>query len=85
MGNRLVFRDAGYRCRNRGKWRVSAVTIKLRCKGRHEVFDSRQESETANVWKWAVRCVRGEDGKFHAFASMDDYREFKKLSPTNYR
>ena len=34
---------------------------------------------------WAVRIVRGEDGRFHAFASEDDYKAFKQLSPTNYR
>jgi hypothetical protein len=61
------------------------MTIKLRCKGRHEVFTSRKESESAKVLRWAVRCVRGEDGKYHAFALESDYREFKKSSPTNYR
>ncbi len=37
------------------------------------------------MWAWAVRCVRGEDGRYHAFELESDYREFKKLSPTNYR
>ncbi len=61
------------------------TTIKLRYQGKHKIYASRQESEADKVWTWAVKCVRGEDGKYHAFASMDDYREFKKLSPTNYR
>lgn len=54
-------------------------------KGKYKVYASRQASEADQVWKWAVKCVRGEDGKYHAFASMDDYREWKKSSPTNYR
>ena len=61
------------------------MEIKIRCKGKHKTYKSRQESEADGVWSWAVRCVRGEDGLLHAFAGEDDYREFKKLSPTNYR
>ena len=59
--------------------------IKIRCKGKHKVYNTRAESEAAKVWTWATRCVRGEDGLYHAFERMDDYREFKKISPTNYR
>lgn len=59
--------------------------ITLTCKGEHKTYASRQESEADGVWSWAARCVRGEDGKYHAFEREDDYREFKKLSPTNYR
>ena len=59
--------------------------ITLACQGRHEVFATRQAAEAAQWWTWAVRCVLGEDGRIHAFERMDDYREFKKLSPTNYR
>ncbi len=54
-------------------------------KGKYKTCPTWQAAEADNVESWAVRCVRGEDGKYHAFASMDDYREFKKLSPTNYR
>ena len=61
------------------------MTIELRCKGRHEVYATRQAAEAYGVLEWAVRVVRGEDGKYHAFASEDDYKAFKKLSPTNYR
>lgn len=61
------------------------MTIQLRCQGEHKTYASRDEAEADGALAWAVRIVRGEDGKYHAFASMDDYREFKKLSPTNYR
>ncbi len=54
-------------------------------KGKHKTYASRQASEADNVWAWAVRCVRGEDGKYHAFEREDDYKAFKQLSPTNYR
>ncbi len=56
-----------------------------KCKGKYKVYPTRQASEADKVWTWAVRCVRGEDGKYHAFASEDDYRAWKKTSPTNYR
>ncbi len=62
-----------------------AKEIKIKCMGKHRIYDSRKKSEDANVWKWAVRCVRGEDGLYHAFEREDDYRAFKKVSPTNYR
>ncbi len=61
------------------------MAIKIHCKGKHKTYKTRQESEADEVWTWAVRCVRGEDGKYHAFEREDDYREFKKVSPTNYR
>ena len=61
------------------------MTINLRCKGRHEVYASRAAADADGARTWAVRIVRGEDGKYHAFASEDDYKAFKKLSPTNYR
>ena len=64
---------------------MSEKNIRISCKGKHRIYSSRPESEAAQWWKWAVRCVRGEDGKYHAFESEDDYRAFKKLSPTNYR
>ena len=54
-------------------------------KGKHRIYATRAAAESDNVWTWAVRCVRGEDGKYHAFEREDDYRVFKKLSPTNYR
>lgn len=59
--------------------------ITLTCQGRHQVYATFEAAEADGVLTWAVRCVRGEDGLFHAFERMDDYREFKKLSPTNYR
>lgn len=37
------------------------------------------------MWAWAVRVVTGEDHQIHAFESEEDYRNFKKVSPTNYR
>lgn len=61
------------------------MAIKLHCRGKHKTYASRQAAEDDGVRDWAVRCVRGEDGLYHAFASMDDYREFKRVSPTNYR
>lgn len=59
--------------------------IKLHCKGKHHTYATRQAAEADGARAWAVRIVRGEDGQFHAFASEDDYKAFKKLSPTNYR
>lgn len=59
--------------------------IKLRCKGKHRTYATRQAAEADGAPTWAVRIVRGEDGRYHAFEREDDYREFKKLSPTNYR
>lgn len=59
--------------------------ITLTCQGQHKTYASRQAAEADGVLAWAVRCVRGEDGLFHAFERMDDYRAFKLLSPTNYR
>lgn len=61
------------------------LEITLECQGQHKTYASRDAAEADGALTWAVRIVRGEDGRFHAFASMDDYREFKKLSPTNYR
>lgn len=59
--------------------------IKLHCQGKHKTYASRDAAEADGALAWAVRIVRGEDGQFHAFASEDDYKAFKKLSPTNYR
>jgi hypothetical protein len=59
--------------------------ITLACQGKHQTYATRQAAEDDGVWAWAVRVVWGEDGRIHAFERMDDYREFKKLSPTNYR
>jgi hypothetical protein len=59
--------------------------ITLTCQGKHKTYATRAAAEADGVWTWAVRCVLGEDGRIHAFERMDDYREFKKLSPTNYR
>ncbi|MBK8800386.1 MAG: hypothetical protein IPM07_30715 [Anaerolineales bacterium] len=59
--------------------------IKLRCNGKHRTYATRDAAESDGALTWAVRIVAGEDGRYHAFERMDDYREFKKLSPTNYR
>jgi len=59
--------------------------IKLRCNGKHRTYATRQVAEAAGAYSWAVRVVMSEDGRFHAFASEDDYKAFKQLSPTNYR
>jgi hypothetical protein len=59
--------------------------INISCKGKHRTYATRQEAEDAGALKWAVRIVGGEDGKYHAFEREDDYRAFKKVSPTNYR
>lgn len=59
--------------------------ITLECQGQHRTYASRQAAEDDGALTWAVRIVAGEDGRYHAFERMDDYREFKKLSPTNYR
>jgi hypothetical protein len=61
------------------------MTIQLRCKGKHKTYATRQAAEDDGALAWAVRIVRGEDGKYHAFEREDDYKAFKKLSPTNYR
>ena len=61
------------------------MTIQLRCKGKHKTYATRQAAEDDGALAWAVRIVRGEDGKYHAFERMDDYKAFKALSPTNYR
>ena len=59
--------------------------ITLECQGRHETYASRDAAEADGALAWAVRIVRGEDGRFHAFEREDDYKAFKQLSPTNYR
>lgn len=59
--------------------------IELKCKGQHKTYATRDAAEAAGALTWAVRVVMGEDGLFHAFEREDDYREFKQLSPTNYR
>jgi len=59
--------------------------IKLTCQGRHQTYATRDAAESDGAYSWAVRIVRGEDGRYHAFEREGDYREFKKLSPTNYR
>ena len=61
------------------------MTIQLRCKGKHKTYATRQSAEADGAQTWAVRIVRGEDGRYHAFEREDDYKAFKKLSPTNYR
>jgi len=59
--------------------------IKLTCQGRHQTYATRDAAEADGAHTWAVRIVRGEDGRYHAFAKEDDYKAFKQLSPTNYR
>jgi len=59
--------------------------ITLECQGRHETYATRDAAEQDGAYAWAVRVVMGEDHLFHAFEREDDYRAFKKLSPTNYR
>lgn len=61
------------------------LEITLECQGQHKTYATRQAAETDGAHTWAVRIVRGEDGRVHAFAREDDYKAFKKLSPTNYR
>jgi hypothetical protein len=64
---------------------MTQKTINFSCWGRHRTYATRREAEDAGALTWAVRIVRGEDGKYHAFEREDDYRAFKKVSPTNYR
>jgi hypothetical protein len=64
---------------------MAGKTIHIHCKGKHKTYATRRAAEDDGVWAWAVRVVTGEDHQIHAFESEEDYRNFKKVSPTNYR